>query len=107
MMKPWPKPQNAASRPTQPTPTEKPPQAVRRRKRDQGSGALAQNLLSIAFTGYARAPMRAGKRWLVGVAALPIVAPDPKTAIIGLALASPVVVSLLLKARSGAGSVPA
>jgi TRAP transporter 4TM/12TM fusion protein len=71
-------------------------------------GAIAGILcLSTAFAGYALTEMRAWERWLIGLAALPIIAPDATTTLIGLALASPVTVSQILKARSGPASVPA
>jgi TRAP transporter 4TM/12TM fusion protein len=60
--------------------------------------------LSTAFAGYALTPLRAWERWLMGIASLPIIAPDPTTTLIGLAIASPVIVSQLLKVR--ASSVP-
>ncbi len=60
--------------------------------------------LSTAFAGYALTPLRAWERWLMGLASLPIIAPDPTTTLIGLAIASPVIVSQLLKVR--ASSVP-
>jgi TRAP-type uncharacterized transport system fused permease subunit len=57
-------------------------------------------LLSAAFSGYALAPMRMWERWLAGLAALPIIAPELISTLIGLALASPVVITQLLRART-------
>ncbi|MDP8918749.1 MAG: TRAP transporter permease, partial [Pseudomonadota bacterium] len=48
--------------------------------------------LSAAFAGYALTTLRAWERWLIGIASLPIIAPDPLTTLIGLAIASPVIV---------------
>jgi TRAP-type uncharacterized transport system fused permease subunit len=56
--------------------------------------------LSAAFAGYGLTPMRAWERWLIGLASLPIIAPDLETTLIGLGMASPVVVSQLFRARS-------
>ncbi len=71
-------------------------------------GAIAGILcLSAAFAGYALTEMRAWERWLIGIASLPIIAPDFKTTLIGLALASPVALSQIIKARTGPASVPA
>ena len=55
--------------------------------------------LSAAFAGYGLTLMRAWERWLIGFAALPIIAPDVETTLIGLAMAVPVVVSQIFKAR--------
>ncbi len=63
--------------------------------------------LSAAFSGYALTTLRAWERWLIGIASLPIIAPDPLTTLIGLAIASPVVLSQLLKVRSGTVPRPA
>jgi TRAP-type uncharacterized transport system fused permease subunit len=63
--------------------------------------------LSAAFSGYALTEMRAWERWLIGIASLPIIAPDLQMTLIGLAIASPVVVSQLLKVRTQAASAPA
>ncbi|WP_262032402.1 TRAP transporter permease [Microvirga sp. Mcv34] len=56
--------------------------------------------LSTAFAGYALTQMRVWERWLIGLAALPIIAPNVQMTLIGLAMAAPVVVSQLLKARA-------
>ncbi|MBF9234710.1 TRAP transporter permease [Microvirga sp. BT350] len=64
-------------------------------------------LLSAAFTGYALGALRTWERWLAGLAALPIIAPDGTMTAIGLALASPVIVSQLLKARVRQAAVAA
>ncbi|MXQ14883.1 TRAP transporter permease [Microvirga makkahensis] len=72
------------------------------------AGAIVGILfLSMAFAGYALAEMRAWERWLIGIASLPIIAPDLKTTLIGLAIASPVVVSQLLKMRAQVAPRPA
>ena len=63
--------------------------------------------LSAAFAGYGLTTMRAWERWLIGLAALPIIAPDLETTLTGLAIASPVVVSQLFKARSAMVPKPA
>jgi TRAP-type uncharacterized transport system fused permease subunit len=63
--------------------------------------------LSAAFAGYGLTLMSAWERWLIGLAALPIIAPDPLTTFIGLAMASPVVLSQLLKVRTEAVPRPA
>jgi TRAP transporter 4TM/12TM fusion protein len=57
-------------------------------------------LLSAAFAGYALAPLRAWERWLVGIAALPLIAPDLTSSLIGLVIASPVIARQILAARS-------
>ncbi|QFU15369.1 TRAP transporter fused permease subunit [Microvirga thermotolerans] len=64
-------------------------------------------LLSAAFTGYALAPMRAWERWLAGLAALPIIAPQMTMTLIGLALAAPVLITQLMRARTLRPPVPA
>jgi TRAP-type uncharacterized transport system fused permease subunit len=64
-------------------------------------------LLSAAFAGYALAPLRAWERWLAGIAALPIIAPELISTLIGLALAAPVVVSQLSRARTARTLAPA
>ncbi|EIM27272.1 TRAP transporter permease [Microvirga lotononidis] len=63
--------------------------------------------LSAAFAGYALTPMRAWERWLIGFASLPIIAPDVQMTLMGLAMAVPVVVSQLLKARGAMVPRPA
>jgi TRAP transporter 4TM/12TM fusion protein len=63
--------------------------------------------LSAAFAAYGLTPMRAWERWLIGLASLPIIAPDAQTTLIGLAMASPVVVSQLFKARTAMVPKPA
>ena len=63
--------------------------------------------LSAAFAGYGLTPMRAWERWLIGLASLPIIAPDVETTLIGLVMASPVVVSQLFRARSAMVPKPA
>ncbi len=65
-------------------------------------------LLSGAFAGYILAPLKPWERWLVGIAALPTVAPGLTSTVIGLAMASPVMVRQIIAARRGApAGVPA
>ncbi|MCG7394734.1 TRAP transporter permease [Microvirga sp. ACRRW] len=71
-------------------------------------GAIAGILcLSAAFAGYALTEMRAWERWLIGIASLPIIAPDLTTTLVGLVLASPVILSQIIKARTRTAPVPA
>ncbi|UVF19155.1 TRAP transporter permease [Microvirga terrae] len=63
--------------------------------------------LSAAFAGYGLTSMRPWERWLIGLAALPIIAPDVRTTLIGLVMASPVVVAQLVKARAAMVPRPA
>jgi len=63
--------------------------------------------LSAAFAGYGLTQMRAWERWLIGLAALPIIAPNLQMTLIGLAMAVPVVVSQVLKARGAMVPSPA
>jgi TRAP-type uncharacterized transport system fused permease subunit len=72
-----------------------------------GGAVVGIMFLSAAFAGYGLTVMRAWERWLIGLAALPIIAPDPETTLIGLAMASPVVVSQLVKARAAPVPKPA
>ncbi|MBL0408266.1 TRAP transporter permease [Microvirga aerilata] len=72
------------------------------------AGALVGILfLSAAFAGYALTRLQTWERWLISIASLPIIAPDPLTTLIGLALASPVILSQILKARSEPAPRPA
>jgi TRAP transporter 4TM/12TM fusion protein len=64
-------------------------------------------LLSAAFAGYALAPLRIWERWLIGIAALPTIAPGLTSTLIGLAAASPVVIRQFLNARAAPRPVPA
>ncbi|MDJ1160195.1 TRAP transporter permease [Chelatococcus sp. SYSU_G07232] len=57
-------------------------------------------LLSAAFAGYALAPLAGWERWLIGIAALPTVAPGLMSTLAGLAMASPVAVRQVLAART-------
>jgi TRAP transporter 4TM/12TM fusion protein len=59
-------------------------------------------LLSAAFTGYALAPMRAWERWLVAFAAFPTIAPGLPSTLVGLLIASPVIVRQVISARQSA-----
>ncbi|HEY8383762.1 MAG TPA: TRAP transporter permease [Microvirga sp.] len=56
-------------------------------------------LLSMAFAGYALAPLRGWERWLVGLASLPTIAPGLTSTLIGLAAASPVLILQVVRAR--------
>ncbi len=58
--------------------------------------------LSVAFAGYLLAPMRAWERWLIGLAALPTIAPNVESTILGLVLAGPVLVSQVRRSRAEA-----
>jgi TRAP-type uncharacterized transport system fused permease subunit len=72
------------------------------------AGAIAGILcLSAAFSGYALTELRAWERWLIGIAALPIIAPDATTTLVGLAIASPVILSQILKVRARGVAAPA
>jgi len=72
------------------------------------AGAIAGILcLSAAFSGYALTHMRAWERWLIGIASLPIIAPDLQTTLIGLVIASPVLISQIVKVRARIASAPA
>ncbi len=64
-------------------------------------------LLSAAFAGYALAPLRAWERWLVGLAALPTVAPGLASSLVGLAVAAPVLVRQIIEARRLPRAAPA
>jgi TRAP transporter 4TM/12TM fusion protein len=63
-------------------------------------GCLAGiTLLSAAFAGYALAPLRVWERWLAAAAALPLIAPDLASSLVGLVVAGPVIVRQLLARR--------
>jgi TRAP transporter 4TM/12TM fusion protein len=64
-------------------------------------------LLSAAFAGYALAPLRVWERWLLAVAALPLIAPDLAASLVGLVIASPVVARQILTARQAPRPAPA
>lgn len=57
-------------------------------------------MLSAAFAGYALAPLRGWERWLIGLAALPTVAPGLASTLAGLAIASPILLRQMLAARA-------
>jgi TRAP transporter 4TM/12TM fusion protein len=63
-------------------------------------------LLSAAFAGFALSPLWIWERWLVGFAALPTIAPGLTSTLIGLALASPVIVRQLASARARRSPAP-
>ncbi|MGL5138746.1 MAG: TRAP transporter permease [Beijerinckiaceae bacterium] len=52
--------------------------------------------LSAAFAGWFMAPMRVWERWVIGIAALPLIVARPTSILVGLAIAAPV---LLLQWR--------
>jgi TRAP-type uncharacterized transport system fused permease subunit len=72
-----------------------------------GGAIVGIMFLSAAFAGYGLTVMRAWERWLIGLAALPIIAPDPEPTLIGLAMAVPVLVSQVLKVRTAVVPKPA
>lgn len=55
--------------------------------------------LSMAFAGYALAPLRRWERWLIGLAALPTAAPGLTSSLIGIAIAAPILVLQLMRSR--------
>ncbi len=59
-------------------------------------------LLSMAFGGYGLAPLAAWERIVLGIAALPTIAPGLPSTLAGLAVASPILVRQVLKNRSAA-----
>jgi TRAP-type uncharacterized transport system fused permease subunit len=63
-------------------------------------------LLSAAFAGFALAPLRVWERWLVAVAALPLIAPDLASTLVGLVIASPVLVRQVLARQRAAHLAP-
>lgn len=64
-------------------------------------------LLSAAFRSYALASVRIWECWLFGLSALPLITPEMTTTLIGLALASPVVITQIIRARLQAEPVSA
>ena len=56
-------------------------------------------LLGAAFTGYMLGPMRVWERWLLGIAALPMVAPGLESMAVGCAMAVPSLLRQLAIAR--------
>ncbi len=52
-------------------------------------------LLSAAFAGYFLTDMKAWERWLIGIAALPLLSVSASGAVLGAALAAPVIISQL------------
>jgi TRAP transporter 4TM/12TM fusion protein len=64
-------------------------------------------LLGAALTGYLLRPMSWPGRWVLGLAALLLVAPGLKTGLIGLALAAPVMLVQAIAARRDRAVVPA
>jgi TRAP-type uncharacterized transport system fused permease subunit len=58
-------------------------------------------MLSAAFTGFALAPLRAWERWLVVFAAFPTIAPGLLSTLLGLLVASPVIIRQIIQARPG------
>jgi TRAP transporter 4TM/12TM fusion protein len=64
-------------------------------------------MLSAAFAGYALAPLRLWERWLIGIAALPTIAPSVTATLVGLALAAPVIAVQIVRARTSPRAAPA
>ena len=64
-------------------------------------------LLSAAFAGFALAPLKVWERWLVGLSALPLIAPDLTSSLVGLAFASPVIVRQFLARQRMSQPAPA
>ena len=57
-------------------------------------------LLSMAFGGYGIAPLAGWERIVLGVAALPTIAPGLPSTLAGLAVASPILVRQVIKNRA-------
>ncbi len=72
-----------------------------------GSALVSVALLSAAFSAWFLAPMKNWERWLIGVAALPIMMPDLTPTLIGLAMAAPVIIRQVIDWRAGKGVVVA
>lgn len=64
-----------------------------------GSCLVGILFLSVAFAGYFLARMSAWERWLIGLAAIPTVAPNLTSTLAGFALALPVLIVQIGKAR--------
>ena len=64
-------------------------------------------LLGAAFTGYMLGPMRVWERWLLGIAALPLVAPGLESMAMGCALAAPSLLRQVAVARRNNASAQA
>jgi TRAP transporter 4TM/12TM fusion protein len=60
-------------------------------------------LLSVAFGGYGLAPLAAWERVVLGLAALPTIAPGLPSTLTGLAIASPILIRQFLLSRRRAG----
>jgi TRAP transporter 4TM/12TM fusion protein len=56
--------------------------------------------LSAAFSGWMLALMPAWQRWLIGLAALPLIVAKPSSIVIGLAMAAPVILAQLSQRKS-------
>jgi TRAP transporter 4TM/12TM fusion protein len=56
-------------------------------------------LLSAAFSKWLLAPLAPWERWLLGIASLPIIAPDLASTLVGLALAAPVLIRQIAARR--------
>jgi len=63
--------------------------------------AIGIVMLSAAFAGYALAPLGGWERWVLGVATLPTIAPGLNSTLVGLAIASPILIRQILAARAG------
>jgi len=57
-------------------------------------------MLSAAFSRWMLAPLALWERWLLGIAALPTIAPGLTSTLIGLAMAAPVVIRQIIARRS-------
>ena len=64
-------------------------------------------LLGAAFTGYMLGPMRVWERWLLGIAALPLVAPGLESMAMGCVLAAPSLLRQVAVARRNNASAQA
>jgi TRAP transporter 4TM/12TM fusion protein len=62
--------------------------------------AIGVGLLAAAFSAYLLAPLRGWERWLIGVAALVMLAPSYATIGIGLAIVAPVLASQIATMRT-------
>lgn len=61
-------------------------------------------LLSMAFGGFGLAPLAPWERIVLGISALPTIAPGLTSTLVGLAIASPILIRQLLKSRSATPS---
>jgi len=61
-------------------------------------------LLSMAFGGYGLAPLAGWERIVLGIAALPTIAPGLESTLVGLAIASPILIHQFVASRRRAGA---